>query len=266
MVSACDKADLTGMFVTTESVDDRFEQSVAWNEAHSAIELVASTDDYSLYAMGDSHIGNPRNLDTLLQRAKENDIKAVVMVGDITTGKADQYEVLDKHIPSQDSIRTFFVAGNHDVYFGGWKEFYRRFGSSTYYFTVKTPSANDLYICLDTGSGTLGSKQLAWFKNVLETNRKEYRRCVVFTHNNLYRVRHTGSTNPVAEEIATLSELFLIHDVDMVITGHDHEGNVRVFGKTTHITMDALLVEYKGAGYFYFNVKNGEISFRFEKI
>ena len=33
------------------------------------------------------------------------------------------------------------MAGNHDLFYDGWKEFYSRFGSSTYLFTVKTPDA-----------------------------------------------------------------------------------------------------------------------------
>jgi predicted phosphodiesterase len=266
LMYACETIDLTGMFISTESVDDRFAQSLAWNNTLPPQQLLVPSDEYLLIAMTDSHIGDPTNLDTLCSRAKKQKAVAVVMVGDLTTGKADQYEVLSQHIPSQDSLRTFQMVGNHELYFGGWKEFYKRFGSSMYYFTIKSPLAEDLFICLDSGSGTLGRKQLSWLKNLLELKRNTYRRCVVFSHNNLYRIRHTGSTNPLVDELLVLSELFLKHRVDMVITGHDHVKNELVFGNTIHITMQALLVGMKDAGYFHLNVKKGIISYSFEEI
>lgn len=37
----------------------------------------------------------------------------------------------------------------------------------------KTNQATDLFICLDTGGGTLGNKQLIWLENVLQGSRAE---------------------------------------------------------------------------------------------
>jgi len=128
---------------------------------------------------------------------------------------------------------------------------------------VKTPTASDFYICLDTGSGTLGSRQLKWFKELLEKSRNNYRRCILFTHNNLYRIRHTLSTNPVNEELLVLTELFAKHKIDMVVTGHDHVKNVVKLGNTTHITMNAMLDEFPDAGYFVLKVENGKVGYEF---
>lgn len=100
------------------------------------------------------------------------------------------------------------------MYFHGWKQFYSLFGSSTYLFIVKTPQSTDVFICLDSGSGTLGSNQLDWLKDILETERPNYRRCVLFTHVNLFRIRHTISANLPVEELYVLMELCVKHQID----------------------------------------------------
>ncbi len=199
--SACEKADFMGMFISNESVNQRFEQSINWNTLHPFREIVVLSDNYSILSMSDSHVGGTANLDTFLNIAKTTNVSALIMVGDLTTGHAKDYAEFQQHIPNQDSLPSFLIVGNHDLYFDGWPEFYSRFGSSTYFFTISTPSATDLFICLDTGGGTLGTKQLDWLKDVLQTMRPNYRRCIVFTHNNLFRFRRTFSTNPLVEEL-----------------------------------------------------------------
>ena len=155
------------------------------------------------------------------------------------------------------------VVGNHDLYFDGWKQFYSLFGATTYQFTVTTPQGTDLFIGLDTGSGTLGSDQLEWLENVLKNERANYRHCILFTHNNFFRIRHTFSTNPLVEELQVLMELFIKHDVDMMVTGHDHKKNVVKFGNTTHITLDALQDDFKDAGYLKLNIAPSEVGYEF---
>ena len=112
----------------------------------------------------------------------------------------------------------------------------------------------------------LGSKQLNWLKDLLLAERPNYRRCIILTHNNLFRFRRTATTNPPIEELHVLMDLFTIHQVDMVITGHDHEQHAQLFGNTTHIIMDALQDGQKNAGYFQLNVKNGSLYYRFVNL
>jgi hypothetical protein len=137
------------------------------------------------------------------------------------------------------------------------------FGSSSYSFSVTTPVASDLYICLDTGGGTLGPSQLSWLKELLINERPNYRRCVIVTHNNLFRIRRTTSTTPQVEELSVLIELFAKYSVDMAITGHDHKKNVVEFGGTVHITMDALKDGLDYSGYFQLNVESGKLGYNF---
>jgi predicted phosphodiesterase len=262
-ISACSKEPL---LIQEESANQRFIQSMEWNNSHQYREIVVPGDDYSVLSMADSHVGSTRNLDNFFNIAKTTNASAVVMVGDLTSGHTEDYKVFGEHLPDKDLIPEFIIAGNHDLYFDGWKEFISRFGSSSYIFTVRTPVATDLFICLETGGGTLGDKQLEWLTGMLETSRKDCRKCFVFTHNNIFRVRHTTSTNPMVEELHVLLGLFTKYHVDFVVTGHDHEKDARLFGITTYIQLDALKDGISNSGYCNIKVKNGSIGYTFESI
>jgi len=251
---------------TPVSANQRHNQSIAWNDNHPFQQITVPSDNYTLFSVGDIHAGETNNMDFMIRKAKSEKVSAMVMVGDLTNGHAADYAEFEKHLPNKDSLNYFLIAGNHDIYFGGWSEFYKRFGSSTYLFTVKTPSATDLYICLETGGFTLGRDQFTWLRNVLEDLRPASRRCIIFTHVNFFRTRHTFSTNPFSEEVAALTALFFKYNVDMVVTGHDHEHSFETFGNTTYIIMDALLDGFDQAGYLDLSVSNGKVSYSFEKL
>jgi predicted phosphodiesterase len=260
LIAGCTKEE------TIRSANQRFNQSVEWNDNHPFSQIMVPSDDYSIYSVGDIHVGSASNLDLMIRKAKNEKASALVMVGDLTNGHVDDYAEFEKHLPNKDSLNYFLIAGNHDLYFDGWKEFYSRLGSSTYMFTVNTPTASDLYICLETGGFTLGRDQFDWLKKILEELRPGYRHCIIFTHVNYFRTRHTFSTNPFSEEVATLTAMFYKHNVDMVVTGHDHEHSFETFGNTTYIIMDALLDGFDQAGYLNLTLSDGKISYSFEKL
>jgi 3',5'-cyclic AMP phosphodiesterase CpdA len=264
--SACNYADLGGIFISDESVNQRFEQSMEWNSQNPFKTITVTVDEYTILTASDIHVGGTTNLDIFIEDSKTISPAAVVMVGDLASGQVEDFDVFKQHIANFDTIPYFTVAGNHDLYFEGWNEFFPRFGSSTYYFTVQTPVDKDLFICLDSGGGTIGTKQLEWFEDVLINIRPNYRRCVVLTHNNFFRFRRTTSTNPNVEEVRLLLELFTKNNVDLAITGHDHVKDEQTFGNTIHIVMDALKDETENAGYFQFNIKNGNIDYKFVNL
>jgi predicted phosphodiesterase len=265
-ISACEKIDYTGMIVSDIPVNQRFKQSDDWNAKHPYREIVVLSDDYTILSLADCHVGGTQNLDLVLTTAKITKASAVVMAGDLTSGHSEDYYVFEQHLPDQDSLATFPIAGNHDLFFDGWNEFHSRFGSSTYLFTVKTPEASDLYICLDTGGGTLGNKQLDWLTNILETMRPGYRHCILFTHNNLFRPRHDDSTNMLVEELQVLIDLFTRHRVEMVVTGHDHKQDALLFGITTYIILDPLVDGANNPGYLQISVKNSNLEYEFMNL
>ncbi|MEA3449265.1 MAG: metallophosphoesterase [Bacteroidota bacterium] len=266
LFSACDLFEMRGFVASYESADERFQQSQVWNDEHPCKDISIADDDYTLAVMADSHVGETENLKLFFDEAIQDNVVAAVMVGDVTSGYADDYLRFNAQLPAQDVLLTFPVVGNHDLYFNGWKQFYDLFGTTTYWFSVSTPAASDLYVCLDTGSGTLGSSQLAWLKDVLQNKRTHYRHCVLFTHNNLFRIRHTTVTNPCVEELRVLSNLTVQHDVDMVITGHDHKKNLVKLGNTTHITLDALKDGCPNAGFAELHVGVDDVECEFVNL
>ncbi|MCK5839788.1 MAG: metallophosphoesterase [Bacteroidales bacterium] len=267
LLSGCYKdLDLSGFIRSTDRVNTRFTQSEQWNSQHPFHEIIVAENNYSILVAADSHVGGTINFDKFVNEASEPDISAFVMVGDIVTGKEEDYAVFRQLLPSFDTVPYFLMAGNHDLYFDGWKTFYDYFGSSTYIFTIKTNQATDLFICLDTGGGTLGNKQLIWLENILQQSRSNYRNCTVFTHNNFSRPRKTMSTNPLVEELHILLDLFAAHDVNLVINGHDHSRAEEFFGGTTYLILDALLDGAPDASYLKLSVHNGEISYEFIDI
>jgi 3',5'-cyclic AMP phosphodiesterase CpdA len=264
--SSCKKFELRGFVTSYESAEERFDMSMDWNTDHPFRELIVPADNYSIYVMGDSHLGDTINLNLFLKKAIKMKAVAAVMDGDLTNGHSEDYQSFQKLVNENDSLISFKILGNHDLYFDGWKQFYPRFGSSTYYFSVKTPASSDLFICLDSGNGTLGRKQLHWLKNILETERSKYRHCVLFTHINFWMIRHTISANLSVEELRVLMELCIEHKVEMVISGHDHEKNVVEFGNTTYITLDALQDDFADAGYLVLSSKDGNINYEFVNL
>lgn len=265
-LSSCEKFEFSGFFTTYENVNHRFAQSMKWNSMKGVSELSIPQNSYIICAMGDSHVGGIENLNKFFQNTREENVVSVVMLGDLTTGHKDDYDVFSEHLPSKDSLMYFPLVGNHDLYFDGWKYFYSLFGSSTYSFVVDTPNGSDLFICLDTGGGTLGNEQLNWFKTLLETKRNDYRHCIVFTHNNLFRLRSTASTNPMVEEIHVLLDLFTRYDVNMVVSAHDHKRNTVVLGNTTHIILDALQDTNDQASYLKLFINEEKINYDFIEL
>jgi len=262
MLSCIGDADLTGFIRSTDRIEDRFALSMDYNSDKTHIIEVAS-DFYDLMVCADIHIGDTTNYNTFLKDAISRDVAAMVLVGDIVSGKKEDYDLLERILATERYKPSFVLTGNHELYFDGWKHFSRIFGSSIYYFTVQTPQSRDLYICLDSGSATLGKSQLKWLRNLLESSRNDYRYCVVFTHNNLFRNRFTLSTNPPENEVIVLMDLFLEHRVDMVVTGHDHIRAINPFGNTIYLTLDALADYHFNASYLKINVAGRGINYQF---
>ncbi len=267
LLSNCNgNLDFSGFIRSTDRVNTRFEQSSEWNKNHPYKTLVTNTENYQLLVAADSHIGGLNNFKILIEEAKKPENVAFVMVGDIVSGKKEDYLTLKNALPDFNQYPYFLIVGNHDLYFDGWKTFSQYFGTSTYYFSVQTPSAKDLYICLDTGGGTLGSKQLAWLKNLLKLQRQNYRNCFVFSHVNFFREHHTGSTNPLETELEVLLALFTDYQINMVISGHDHLQAVNRLGYTTYLTIDALLDNYYNASLLQLSIYEGKVGYKFIKI
>lgn len=266
MFTACySDTDFTGFIRSTDRINERFEQSELWNAIHPFKTIEYETDDYTLLVAGDLHIGGTRYFEKILDVARIEQLP-FVLNGDLVSGKKADYDTFRSLLPDYDEIPYFLILGNHDLYFDGWKFFYEYFGSSVYFFTVKTPQASDLYICVDTGSGTLGRKQLEWLKNTLKNHRHTHRYCTIFSHVNFFRDRHTTSTNPLVNELYVLLDLFAQHKVNMVIMGHDHVRASDFLGITHYLTLDALIDDLPNASFLRLNVLTDKMYPVFESV
>ena len=79
-----------------DTANQRFNQSMDWNNNHSSREIVVQSDDYSIMSIGDSHVGGTINLDRLFNNAKATSASAVVIAGDLTTGHEKDYNAFER--------------------------------------------------------------------------------------------------------------------------------------------------------------------------
>jgi hypothetical protein len=267
MLNSCfGDVDLTGLVYSPDPVNERVKQSLVWNKANPSRDMVISGKDYAFLVAGDSQVGGLVNMDTMIARANKPGMSGLVIVGDITTGHDEDFLDLDKELAEKSNVPAFLMIGNHDLFFKGWDTYQSLFKTSTYDFTVKTDNASDLFICLDSGNGTIGSKQLDWLKDRLEKKRSSHRYCIVFTHVNFFREHHTFSACPLVDELHELVALFYEYSVDLVIMGHDHRRSEEFLGRTHYITLDACYDGFEYASYLDLEIKNGKLISNFVEL
>ena len=275
LMTSCDKnIDYLGLFMTiNESPDERFAQSMEYNKTHGYDKIHDVSDDYKVYVMSDIHVDfSTTNLDRYVSDYLHDTLAAPfsLCLGDVinATGHFDYFA---EHVkPVSDAGRkVYFVAGNHDLYFNQWKDYFARFGSSTYWFEVHTVSGfKDLYIALESGSGTLGVDQREWLENVLRSKQDQgFRHIIVFTHTHFFKKDmsqgHTSNYN--LEETYDLLDLFDRYDVSMVLQGHSHSRDLTIFKDVVYLRVDALEDHYQNAYYTILTIGN-DINYDFIRV
>ncbi len=226
----CDVLDIKGMFVpTSDTVGVRFEQSVAKTGGRSVATIEAS-EEYLFYVCTDPHVdGSHRNM-TTFNDALRTDAGASfgIVLGDLIDriGMRELYVESVAYNPERHTYNypIFNVLGNHDLFFDGWSEHLELIGPSVYWWEVKFDGGSDLFIVLDSATGTLGAKQTKWLREFLTNKRADYRHCIISKHTNLFYPDNSQVTsgNMPFEESFPLLELFGQKDVTLVLQGHDH--------------------------------------------
>lgn len=255
---SCGKLELVNMFFPfAEDVNNRVAESLEWNSGAGVTTLNVPEDTYRFYACSDIHIEDTRPANFASMVEKENaDEKAAfyLVLGDLLFGK-EHMEWVSEIMEAPGNDPGFIIAGNHDIFYGGWEQWKDLFHSSTYYFFVQTPSAKDIYVMLDSANGTLGEKQLAWLRDVLENQRPGCRHCFVCVHTHFFRTdaSQLPSTNFTMEETYTLTSLFSKSAVNHVLGGHDHFRDVNTYDGVTYITLDQIKDGTDSASYMVFD-------------
>lgn len=267
-ITGCDKYDIQGFFVapSKERVNKRFEQSIEYNQHHLNDTLIISNqEDYTFLAASDFHVKT-----TAVNLAKYTKITASnpnilfsTILGDITDQLGGLQIAYDSIKNNKGDATMRILAGNHDTYFDQWSEYYELFGSSTYFFVVKTPTTSDLFIALETASGTLGKSQQKWLEDILKEKRSQHRYCVIMTHTHFFdrNMSQFPTGNYSIEETAMLTNLFTQHNVNLVISGHDHQNENYKFNNVTYLVLDDIQDLDTEPTYFAIDIKGDNITF-----
>ena len=270
----CDLFEIKGFVASTsDSVDRRFEKSMSLC-GNSAVELIEAEEAYTLYVCADPHVvGTYYNLREFSTRLR-NDTSASfgVVLGDCQ-GCRDNFVPYIEAIGYVEGVQTrnlpiFSLLGNHDIYFNGWDAYSSLLGASTYWFEVHYASGSDIFIVLDSASGTLGGKQMSWLREFLASVRDNYRHCVVLTHTNIFYTDNsqTGSGNFALEETVLLTELFSRHRVTLCLQGHDHYREDLVFGGVRYTIVGTIKDDAERAEYLLFRMSNSGVEYHWEYI
>ena len=272
LLSACNEnstLDMAGMFSPNgEVVNTRFEQSMAYNQTRGEISLNMGADDYVIYVCTDSHITRKthKNLDYFVAQYKaETAPKIAIHLGDVIDAQKN-LPCADSilHFPGQTIADTVFVTpGNHDIYFKQWSEYRRFFQTSCYWFETRNGAKKlDLFICLDSAEGTLGTKQMKWLKELLESKSKEpYRRIIVYTHTHIWKLDGSqGHTSNMAlEETYELTSLLADYKIPYVWCGHQHARQSVFFKGVNYLVLNATKDSEKGQSYMKVNMGDAAI-------
>lgn len=253
-MSACGpdaRLDMAGMFAgTSPTIDERFEQSQAYNQQHGFTTIKAPVDNYRVYVCTDTHVTTTQVRWTNFIETYRRDLLCPVAVhlGDIIDAQNhynemySAYQAVPENPLKPDTLMT--VAGNHDIYFKQWPQYIELFKTCAYYFIVRTPSGKeDLFICFDTADGTVGSKQLKWLEQTLQWAAGEnFRHIVACTHTNFFKLDGSQghTSNYTIEETYALLNLFSKHGVEMIWTGHDHSREIVQVKGMIAIAVDSM--------------------------
>ena len=264
-VSCNNDLDEAGFLYSKYSVEERFEMSQNWLEQHPPVHIVISDSVYSIFFFSDTHIGTSLEVRQMMNKADTCAV-AAIGAGDMCRGHVESYDSLEALVNDYPALPIFMTTGNHDLYFGNWPEFYSRFGASSSYFTVTAGGATDMFILLDSGSGTLGGSQLSWLTELLESQRNLYRYVTIATHLNFFRDGASIICGLPPEELYPLLDLFMEYEVNMVVSGHEHNRYENILGPTRFLTLEALHDEESNSSWVELNIGDNKFEYSFISV
>jgi len=246
--------DMVGMINgSSPEIAQRFADSRHYSDSVGVVHMQMPAD-YRLFICTDSHIDSTHyGLEKFIHLYKADpNPHMCLFLGDLINAKgyfphADSILHLDGVMTNRkDTI--FMTCGNHDIYFNQWQVWQQYYGSSTYWFDTytgsdyKTGKLQDLYICLDTSEGTLGTEQMKWLKDLLDSKKDAgYRHMFVFSHTHLFKQDNSqGHTSNLSiEETYELTNVLTRYGVEYYLCGHDHSREVTNYGKVKYIIVDS---------------------------
>lgn len=264
LFAGCNTLDMRGLVAPAgDVVNSRFQSSMSLNDGKS-VATVEAAESYLFYVAADPHIGYTYdNLQNFVGQMQADAAASFGIVLGDCTDRRDAMATYVEAIESDGDKPIFSIIGNHDLFFSGWDDFRELLGPSVYWFEVAYDSGRDLFIALDSASGTLGGKQMRWLKDFLAANRKNYRHCTVLTHTNLFYTDNsqTSSGNMAMEETHTLVELFSRYNVTLCLQGHDHFREDLTLGGVRYTIVGTIRDEAKKPEYLLIRLSDGGIEY-----
>ena len=264
--------DVLGMFSSQgPTVNTRFEQSLAYNDSVGEMHFDMGQDVYDVYVCADSHITRKahKNMDCFMDIYQQaSSPKLAIHLGDLIDAQKN-FAFADSivHFAGQTRNDTLLLAlGNHDIYFNQWNLYRAIFRTSAYWFDTRNGSKKlDLFICLDSAEGELGTKQTAWLKQLLAAKSKEgYRRIIVFTHTHLWKLDSSQghTSNYALEATYELTSLLGQYGVYSVWSGHQHARQLVTYKGVEYRVLNATKDSEYGQSYMIATMGEG-VNYRY---
>lgn len=253
--------DILGMFYTlSENSDQRFAESMEWNSTHGYDTVFVSSDDYRVYVMTDIHVDSTTfNLDTFTTNyLSDADVAPFCLcLGDIINAYGNYPKFMAYVDKIKDAGRKVYgIPGNHDIYYDQWQTYREYWKTSSYYFTVVTPSGyRDFFLMIDTSDGTFGNSLKKWVEATLrEANAAGYRHITVCTHTHFWKIDQSQghTSNYSLEETYEMAGIFANYGVEYVLQGHSHQRHSDVFKGVTYLRLDKMEDHYYNSFYNIF--------------
>ena len=256
---------------TGDVVNSRFEQSLALHGSKPVANLSAE-EEYLFYVCTDPHISSTTNNLRRFVGDFRSDPEALfgIVLGDCidSLGSMPTYVEAINHLVDTRPTPIFSLLGNHDLYFSQWHDFRDLVGPSHYWFEVSHSAGKDIFLALDTASGTLGVRQMGWLREFLAQHRDDYRHCIVVTHANIFYNDNSQRTsgNLPLDETMELLDLFDNHDVLLCLQGHDHHRDDLSFRGVRYTIVGTLRDEYPEPEYLCVRISGNNIEFQWREF
>lgn len=272
LLVGCDRVDFKGFIMPTgDVVNSRFEQSLALHGSEPVATLNAD-GEYLFYVCTDPHISTTTDNLRRFVGDFRSDPEALfgIVLGDCIDqlGSMPIYVEAINHLADTRPSPIFSLLGNHDLYFEQWNDFRDLVGPSHYWFEVSHGAGKDLFLALDTASGTLGERQMGWLRTFLADNRKEYRHCIVITHANIFyndTSQNTSGNLPLDETMALL-DLFDRYDVLLCLQGHDHHRDDLMFRGVRYTIVGTIRDEVDNPEYLCIRISGDNMEYNWQEI
>lgn len=259
LLSGCDFSE-DGFWTGDSNVNNRYSgfKNLSGTAGDSfSTGLSAVNGEYEILVLTDVHVGarffknsTVQAFYNWLDAYDKSKIKFCLSLGDFaddgTESQMQDYAGIVNRIESVignangSTVKVFNVLGNHDLYNDeGWESWKKYCYPHTSYYKFETGAF--AWYALDTGSGSLGSKQFASFKDEIT---KEGKIPVIFTHYPLVNESYDITSMPFAMRDTTERNILMKYLSDnrtsSYFCGHYHRGNVNRYGSFVQFNLKSF--------------------------